>query len=194
MLYWLILGQILDQSVLVLDQFSWLFGFSCSEVLFRELESRQTALRHLIHYLTETRDQRLLLELLRSLLTPGHTCFHWHVNSTLCTWSVFLFWSSAELWAGRRTWRYVVHTAVHSCSTQLYTSDRQEADVISFVFPWRQLLQYKEHLSIADENKRRDFLKSCLRWVTPADWHMCKYSELIKSTDWFNYCWVTYYL
>ncbi|XP_074541192.1 spermatogenesis-defective protein 39 homolog [Halichoeres trimaculatus] len=68
------------------------------EVLFRELESRQTALRHLIHYLTETRDQRLLLELLRSL--------------------------------GR-------------------TEDMA-------------LLQYKEHLSISDENKRRDFLKSCL--------------------------------
>ncbi|XP_056219393.1 spermatogenesis-defective protein 39 homolog isoform X1 [Seriola aureovittata] len=68
------------------------------EVLFRELESRQTALRHFIHYLTETRDQRLLLELLRAL---GRT-----------------------------------------------------EDVA--------LLQYKEHLSIADENKRRDFLKSCL--------------------------------
>ncbi|KAM6906671.1 spermatogenesis-defective protein 39 homolog isoform 2-T3 [Lycodopsis pacificus] len=68
------------------------------EVLFRELESRQTALRHLIHYLTETRDQRLLLELFRAL-------------------------------------------------------GRME-DVA--------LLQYKEHLSIADENKRRDFLKSCL--------------------------------
>uniref|UniRef100_A0A8P4FWN8 Spermatogenesis-defective protein 39 homolog n=2 Tax=Dicentrarchus labrax TaxID=13489 RepID=A0A8P4FWN8_DICLA len=68
------------------------------EVLFRELESRQTALRHLIQYLTETRDQRLLLELLRAL-------------------------------------------------------GRME-DVA--------LLQYKEHLSITDENKRRDFLKSCL--------------------------------
>ncbi|XP_068454887.1 spermatogenesis-defective protein 39 homolog isoform X3 [Clinocottus analis] len=68
------------------------------EVLFREVESRQTALRHLIQYLTETRDQRLLLELLRAL---GRT-----------------------------------------------------EDVA--------LLQYKEHLSIADENKKRDFLKSCL--------------------------------
>ncbi|XP_008297137.1 spermatogenesis-defective protein 39 homolog [Stegastes partitus] len=68
------------------------------EVLFRELESRQTALRHFIHYLTETKDQRLLLELLRAL--------------------------------GR-------------------TEDMA-------------LLQYKEHLAIADENKRRDFLKSCL--------------------------------
>ncbi|KAG7233579.1 hypothetical protein INR49_006854 [Caranx melampygus] len=74
------------------------FVFVCSEVLFRELESRQTALRHFIHYLTETRDQRLLLELFRAL---GRT-----------------------------------------------------EDVA--------LLQYKEHLSIADENKRRDFLKSCL--------------------------------
>lgn len=68
------------------------------EVLFRELESRQTALRHFIHYLTETGDQRLLMELLRA--------------------------------QGR-------------------TEDMA-------------LLQYKEHLSIADENKRRDFLKSCL--------------------------------
>lgn len=68
------------------------------EVLFRELESRQTALRHFIHYLTETKDQRLLLELLRAL--------------------------------GR-------------------TEDAA-------------LLQYKEHLTIADENKRRDFLKTCI--------------------------------
>uniref|UniRef100_A0A7N8X0E4 Spermatogenesis-defective protein 39 homolog n=1 Tax=Mastacembelus armatus TaxID=205130 RepID=A0A7N8X0E4_9TELE len=72
--------------------------FSCPEVLFRELQSRQMALRHFIHYLTEIRDQRLLLELFRAL---GRT-----------------------------------------------------EDVA--------LLQYKEHLSIADENKRRDFLKSCL--------------------------------
>lgn len=46
------------------------FCFLCSEVLFREMESRQTALRHLIHLLTETREQRLLLELLRSGLAP----------------------------------------------------------------------------------------------------------------------------
>lgn len=70
----------------------------CKVVLFRELESRQTALRHFIHHLTETRDQRLLLELLRAL---GRT---------------------EEM----------------------------------------ALLQYKEHLSISDENKRRDFLKTCL--------------------------------
>ncbi|XP_075872624.1 spermatogenesis-defective protein 39 homolog isoform X1 [Nelusetta ayraudi] len=68
------------------------------EVLFRELEPRQTALRHLLHHLTEAGEQRLQLELLRAL---GRT-----------------------------------------------------EDVA--------LLQYREHLSIADENKRRDFLKSCL--------------------------------
>ncbi|XP_029903444.1 spermatogenesis-defective protein 39 homolog [Myripristis murdjan] len=68
------------------------------EVLFRELESRQTALRHFIHYLTESKEQRLLLELYRAL---GRT--------------------------------------------------EDEA-----------LLQYKEHLRITDENKRRDFLKSCV--------------------------------
>uniref|UniRef100_A0AAX7TS12 Spermatogenesis-defective protein 39 homolog n=1 Tax=Astatotilapia calliptera TaxID=8154 RepID=A0AAX7TS12_ASTCA len=70
----------------------------CKEVLFRELESRQTALRHFIHYLSETQNQRLLLELHRAL--------------------------------GRA----------------------EDA----------ALLQYKEHLSITDENKRRDFLKNCL--------------------------------
>ncbi|XP_068198542.1 spermatogenesis-defective protein 39 homolog [Antennarius striatus] len=75
------------------------------EVLFRELESRQTALRHFIHYLTETRDQRLLLDLLRAL---GRT---------------------------------------------------EEV----------ALLQYKEHLSIADENKRRDFLKSCVSLPLPPE-------------------------
>ncbi|XP_056150492.1 spermatogenesis-defective protein 39 homolog isoform X2 [Lampris incognitus] len=68
------------------------------EILFRELESRETALRHFIHYLKETGEQRALLELLRAL--------------------------------GRM-------------------------DDMA-------LLQYKEHLSIKDENKRRDFLKSCL--------------------------------
>uniref|UniRef100_A0A672G4S1 Spermatogenesis-defective protein 39 homolog n=1 Tax=Salarias fasciatus TaxID=181472 RepID=A0A672G4S1_SALFA len=40
---------------------------SSSDVLFAELRSRQTALRHFVQYLTETRDQDLLLELLRSL-------------------------------------------------------------------------------------------------------------------------------
>lgn len=75
------------------------------EVLFRELESRQVALRHLIHYLTETKDQRLLNELYKSL--------------------------------GR-------------------TEDAA-------------LLQYKEHLNISDENKRRDFLKSCLSLPFSAD-------------------------
>lgn len=68
------------------------------EVLFRELESRQTALRHFIHFLTETHEQGLLLDLLRAL--------------------------------------------------------GQVEDAA--------LLQYKEHLSISDENKRRDFLKACI--------------------------------
>ncbi|XP_072218423.1 spermatogenesis-defective protein 39 homolog [Leuresthes tenuis] len=75
------------------------------EVLFRELESRQTALRHFMHYLTEIGDQKLLLELHRAL--------------------------------GR-------------------TEDMA-------------LLQYKEHLSITEENKKRDFLKSCLSLPFPAE-------------------------
>lgn len=37
------------------------------EILFSELQCRQTALRHFIQYLTETGDQDLLLELFRSL-------------------------------------------------------------------------------------------------------------------------------
>lgn len=38
-----------------------------SDVLFRELKIRQVALRHFIHFLKETSDQQLLLELLRFL-------------------------------------------------------------------------------------------------------------------------------
>lgn len=75
------------------------------EVLFRELESRPSALRHFIHLLTETHEQRLLLDLLRAL--------------------------------GR------VEDAA--------------------------LLQYREHLNISDENKRRDFLKSCVSLSFPAE-------------------------
>lgn len=75
------------------------------EVLFRELESRPTALRHFIHLLTETHEQRLLLDLLRAL--------------------------------GR------VEDAA--------------------------LLQYKEHLNISDENKRLDFLKSCVSLPFPVE-------------------------
>ncbi|XP_077366445.1 spermatogenesis-defective protein 39 homolog isoform X8 [Festucalex cinctus] len=68
------------------------------DVLFVELSSRQTALRHFINYLSESGDDDLLVEVYRSL---GRT-----------------------------------------------------EDIA--------LLQYKRHLSVSDENKRRDFLKSCL--------------------------------
>ncbi|CAL8392558.1 unnamed protein product [Arctogadus glacialis] len=70
----------------------------CKEVLFRELVGRETALRHYIHYLKESGEQKVLLDLFRAL---GRT--------------------------------------------------EDEA-----------LLQYKHHLAITDENKRRDFLKTCL--------------------------------
>uniref|UniRef100_A0A8C4YY29 Spermatogenesis-defective protein 39 homolog n=1 Tax=Gadus morhua TaxID=8049 RepID=A0A8C4YY29_GADMO len=70
----------------------------CKEVLFRELVGRETALRHYIHYLKESGEQKVLLDLFRAL---GRT--------------------------------------------------EDEA-----------LLQYKHHLTITDENKRRDFLKTCL--------------------------------
>lgn len=40
------------------------------EVLFRELESRQTALRHFIQYLSESGQQKLLLQLLGSVPLP----------------------------------------------------------------------------------------------------------------------------
>ncbi|KAL2789674.1 spermatogenesis-defective protein 39-like protein isoform 11 [Daubentonia madagascariensis] len=39
----------------------------CKEILFRELEVRQVALRHLIHFLKEIGDQKLLLDLFRYL-------------------------------------------------------------------------------------------------------------------------------
>lgn len=62
---------------------------SSSEILFRELESRQMALRHFIHYLTETRDQRLLLELLRCLFPRPHSSVYTstHVDSHLPTFT-----------------------------------------------------------------------------------------------------------
>lgn len=68
------------------------------EILFRELLSREIALRHYVHYLKEMGEQRTLVELFKSL--------------------------------GR-------------------TEDMS-------------LLQYREHINIKDENKRRDFLKNCL--------------------------------
>uniref|UniRef100_A0A3Q3B750 Spermatogenesis-defective protein 39 homolog n=1 Tax=Kryptolebias marmoratus TaxID=37003 RepID=A0A3Q3B750_KRYMA len=64
-----------DGNVITAVTLFTLFTLYGLEVLFRELESRQTALRHFIHYMTETRDQRLLLELLRSGLT-------WTFNSS----------------------------------------------------------------------------------------------------------------
>lgn len=39
--------------------------FYPAEILFRELEVRQVALCHLIHFLKETGEQKLLLDLLR---------------------------------------------------------------------------------------------------------------------------------
>ncbi|KAG8126367.1 hypothetical protein E2320_021531 [Naja naja] len=68
------------------------------EILFRELEMRQVALRHLIHFLKETGDQKLLLDLLRFL---GRT---------------------------------------------------EEV----------ALTQYREHLTISDAEKKKEFLKSCI--------------------------------
>uniref|UniRef100_A0A4W5P4Q7 Spermatogenesis-defective protein 39 homolog n=1 Tax=Hucho hucho TaxID=62062 RepID=A0A4W5P4Q7_9TELE len=68
------------------------------ENLFRELITREIALRHYIHFLKEIEEQKLLVELFKSL-------------------------------------------------------DRTED---------MALMQYRDHLNIRDENKRRDFLKSCL--------------------------------
>lgn len=42
----------------------------CLEVLFRELASRPTALRHFIQYLNETGEQKVLLQLLGSVSVP----------------------------------------------------------------------------------------------------------------------------
>lgn len=52
---------------------------------------------------------------------------------------------------------------------------------MSCLFPWWQLLQYKEHLRIADENKRRDFLKSCLRWVLQPTILQTLQSDVVSS-------------
>uniref|UniRef100_A0A8D0GQN3 Spermatogenesis-defective protein 39 homolog n=1 Tax=Sphenodon punctatus TaxID=8508 RepID=A0A8D0GQN3_SPHPU len=67
-------------------------------ILFRELEVRQVALRHLIHFLKEIGEQKLLLDLLRFL-------------------------------------------------------DRMEEAALT---------QYREHLSIQDADKRKEFLKGCV--------------------------------
>ena len=45
--------------------------FPCVEVLFRELVARETALRHYIHYLKESGEQRVLLDLFRSEVNPS---------------------------------------------------------------------------------------------------------------------------
>lgn len=96
-----------DQSMVCVDPL-----FSYVELLFRVLESRQTALRHFIQYLTEIQDQKLLLELFRSV--PVSTC----INSITCVHLYCLsppadihFCLSSELLVGPMTWRYVEHTA-----------------------------------------------------------------------------------
>lgn len=75
---------------------------ACSEVLFRELESRQTALRHFIQYLSETGQQKVLLQLLGSVLVPPEPASPAH--SVI---SPFFFCSSSELWDAQRRQRYV---------------------------------------------------------------------------------------
>ncbi|XP_032997945.1 spermatogenesis-defective protein 39 homolog isoform X3 [Lacerta agilis] len=65
--------QLLDEAVAVHDGnvitaiLIFLKRTLKKEILFRELELRQVALRHLIHFLKETGDQKLLLDLLRFL-------------------------------------------------------------------------------------------------------------------------------
>ncbi|CAB1343071.1 unnamed protein product [Coregonus sp. 'balchen'] len=83
---------LLDEAVNAHD------GNIITAILFRELITRETALRHYIHYLKEIGEQKLLVELFKSL-------------------------------------------------------DRTED---------MALMQYRDHLNIRDENRRRDFLKNCL--------------------------------
>ncbi|XP_075388095.1 spermatogenesis-defective protein 39 homolog isoform X2 [Tenrec ecaudatus] len=75
------------------------------EILFRELEVRQVALRHLIHFLKEIGDQKLLLELFRFL-------------------------------------------------------DRTEELALS---------HYREHLTIQDPDRRKEFLKTCIGFPFSAE-------------------------
>ncbi|KAG5857679.1 spermatogenesis-defective protein 39 homolog [Anguilla anguilla] len=95
---------LLDEAVCALDGnvitavLIYLKKSLSKEIISRELMSREIALRHYIHYLKEVGEQKLLLDLLRSL--------------------------------GR-------------------TEDMA-------------LLQYREHLNIKDEVRRKDFLKSCV--------------------------------
>uniref|UniRef100_A0A8C6SZP3 Spermatogenesis-defective protein 39 homolog n=1 Tax=Neogobius melanostomus TaxID=47308 RepID=A0A8C6SZP3_9GOBI len=64
---------------------------------------------------------------------------------------------SKELWGEWRTLRYVPETSQSHTATLWCESG---CSLIGRLSP--QLLQYKEHLNISDENKRRDFLKSCI--------------------------------
>ncbi|XP_072284514.1 spermatogenesis-defective protein 39 homolog [Pyxicephalus adspersus] len=59
-----------------------------SEILFRELKERQEALRHFIHFLKETMDQQLLLELFRYL--------EWTEELALCKYREHLNIADAE--------------------------------------------------------------------------------------------------
>uniref|UniRef100_A0A8C9WJD5 Spermatogenesis-defective protein 39 homolog n=1 Tax=Scleropages formosus TaxID=113540 RepID=A0A8C9WJD5_SCLFO len=108
--------QLLDQAVCANDGnvitavcthvFLQKYFLQCKlEVLSRELMSRDVALRHYIHYLKEMGEQKLLVELFKSL--------------------------------GR-------------------TEDMA-------------LLQYREHLSIKDEVRRKEYLKSCISLPFPPD-------------------------
>ncbi|KAJ8399199.1 hypothetical protein AAFF_G00415780 [Aldrovandia affinis] len=102
---------LLDEAVCALDGnvitavLIYLKRSLSKEVLSRELMSREIALRHYIHYLKEVGEQKLLLDLLKSL--------------------------------GR-------------------TEDMA-------------LLQYRDHLNIKDEVRRKDFLKSCIGLPFTAD-------------------------
>ncbi|XP_018583286.1 spermatogenesis-defective protein 39 homolog [Scleropages formosus] len=103
--------QLLDQAVCANDGnvitavLIYLKKSLSKEVLSRELMSRDVALRHYIHYLKEMGEQKLLVELFKSL--------------------------------GR-------------------TEDMA-------------LLQYREHLSIKDEVRRKEYLKSCISLPFPPD-------------------------
>ncbi|MXQ96632.1 hypothetical protein E5288_WYG022005 [Bos mutus] len=56
-----------DGNVITAVSCAFLLFNYCFQILFRELEVRQVALRHLIHFLKEIGDQKLLLDLFRFL-------------------------------------------------------------------------------------------------------------------------------
>ncbi|XP_054017967.1 spermatogenesis-defective protein 39 homolog [Dryobates pubescens] len=129
------------------------------EILFRELEVRQVALCHLIHFLKETGEQKFLLDLLRFLDRTEEV-------------AVSIPRRRSSLFSVKRECSGQGDVGCRVSSSQaralhphfslwgLVPSKSMRTDCAPF--PSLQLSQYREHLNIQDVEKRREFLKGCI--------------------------------